>query len=117
MASLAGVEITALPGIPLAPLFRDWPAPPLDPLVGAAVGGTRTSLVLNTTRGQHVALTATARPEGGFVVAVDDLTEYVRLEARYSHIRSFAPHVLAALTFSSSVAVAKCSKPCTCSRT
>jgi len=86
MASLAGVEITALPGIPLAPLFRDWPAPPLDPLAGATVRGTRTSLVLNTTHGQHVALTATARPEGGFVVAVEDLTEYVRLEARYSQL-------------------------------
>ena len=86
MAGLAGVEITALPGILLAPLFRDWPLPPRDPLDGAARRGNRVSLFLNTTRGQHVALTATMRPEGGFVVAVEDLTEYVRLEARYSQL-------------------------------
>ena len=86
MAGLAGVEITALPGILLAPLFRDWPLPPRDPLDGAARRGNRVSLFLNTTRGQHVALTATVRPEGGFVVAVEDLTEYVRLEARYSQL-------------------------------
>ena len=86
MAGLAGVEITALPGIPLAPLFRDWPVSPRDPLAGAELRGKRVSLFLNTIHGKHVALTASVRPEGGFVVAVEDLTDYVRLEARYSQL-------------------------------
>ncbi|MEO8635307.1 MAG: PAS domain S-box protein [Gemmatimonadales bacterium] len=86
MATLARVEVTALPGILLAPLFRDWPPVSRDPLISAAKRGNRVSLFLNTTHGQHVALTVTPRPEGGFVVAVEDLTEYVRLEARYSQL-------------------------------
>jgi two-component system NtrC family sensor kinase len=44
------------------------------------------SLFLDTPAGQHVVLTATPRSDGGFVVAVDDLTHYVRLEARYSRL-------------------------------
>lgn len=67
-------------------LFVDWPAGERDPFRGAADRGQRVSLFLDTHRGQHVVLTATPRPDGGFVVALDDLTHYVRLESRYSRL-------------------------------
>jgi two-component system NtrC family sensor kinase len=86
VANLAGVKVTALPGLPLARLFVDWPHGEGDPLTEARQRGHRVSLFLATPRGQHVALTATPRPGGGFVVALDDLTHYVRLEARYSRL-------------------------------
>ncbi len=86
LAELAGVPVTELRGMPIARLFVDWPAEDRDPLRQAATRGHRTSLFLDTPQGQHVVLTATPRPDGGFVVAVDDLTHYVRLEARYSRL-------------------------------
>lgn len=86
VANLAGVSVTALPGLPLARLFVDWPDGGSDPLTEARQRGDRVSRFLATPRGQHVALTATPRPGGGFVVALDDLTHYVRLEARYSRL-------------------------------
>ncbi len=86
VASLAGVSVTALPGLRLSRLFVDWPEGGNDPLTEARQRGHRVSLFLATPRGQHVALTATPRTDGGFVVALDDLTHYVRLEARYSRL-------------------------------
>jgi PAS domain S-box-containing protein len=86
VANLAGVSVTALPGLPLARLFVDWPGDDGDPLAEARRRGHRVSLFLATPQGQHVALTATPRPDGGFVVALDDLTHYVRLEARYTRL-------------------------------
>jgi two-component system NtrC family sensor kinase len=86
VAELAGVNVTELPGIPLAGLFLDWPGGEQDLLGLARARGNRVSRFLDTPRGQHLALTATPRPDGGFVVALDDLTQYVRLEARYSRL-------------------------------
>ena len=86
VADLAGVNVTELPGVPLARLFLDWPGPAGDPLSLARGRGYRVSQFLDTPRGQHLVLTATPRPDGGFVVALDDLTQYVRLEARYSRL-------------------------------
>ncbi len=86
IADLAQVEITALPGRQLAGVFASWPPGERDPLRQARLGGHRISVFLDTVRGQHVVLTATPREDGGFVVAVDDLTHFVRLEARYSRL-------------------------------
>jgi PAS domain S-box-containing protein len=86
VADLAGVNVTELPGVPLARLFLDWPGAAGDPLSLARGRGYRVSQFLDTPRGQHLVLTATPRPDGGYVVALDDLTQYVRLEARYSRL-------------------------------
>jgi PAS domain S-box-containing protein len=86
LSDLAGTTVTALPGIAISKLFVDWPGGDRDPLRQASTRGHRVSLFLDTPQGQHVVLTATPRNDGGFVVAVDDLTHYVRLEARYSRL-------------------------------
>lgn len=86
VADLAGVNVTELPGTPISALFRDWPRPSADVLAESRRRGHRMSHFLDTTRGLHFAVTATPRPDGGFVVALDDLTQYVRLEARYSRL-------------------------------
>jgi PAS domain S-box-containing protein len=86
VADLAGVPVTELPGRQLSGLFVDWPAAGQDPLALAQTRGYRASQFLDTPRGQHLVLTATPRPDGGFVVALDDITQYVRLEARYSRV-------------------------------
>jgi len=67
-------------------LFLDWPLGDENPLALARMRGYRVSQFLDTPRGQHLVLTVTPRPDGGFVVALDDLTQYVRLEARYSRL-------------------------------
>ena len=86
VAELAGVNVTELPGTPLARLFLDWQGGEQNPLQQALSRGHRVSRFLDTPRGQHLVLTATPRPDGGLVVALDDLTQYVRLEARYSRL-------------------------------
>lgn len=85
MAELAGVSVTELPGLPLDRVFAGWPDAG-DPLGEARLTGQRTSRFLDTLRGRHAVLTATPRSDGGFVIAVDDLTHYVRLESRYSRL-------------------------------
>ncbi len=86
VAELAGINVTELPGLPLPQVFTGWPAPEQDPLDQARLRGHRVSIFLDAPSGQHVVLTATPRADGGFVVALDDLTHYVRLEARYSRL-------------------------------
>lgn len=86
LAALGGMSVTELPGQGIESLFTDWPSPDSDPLRQAGGKGQRVSLFLDAKQGQHVVLTATPRPDGGFVVAVDDLTHYVRLESRYSRL-------------------------------
>jgi PAS domain S-box-containing protein len=85
VAEMAGVNVTELPGLRLDRLFLAWPGES-DPLSQARSRGFRVSQFLDTPRGQHFAVTATPRPDGGFVVALDDLTQYVRLEARYTRL-------------------------------
>jgi PAS domain S-box-containing protein len=86
MADIAGVPVTEMPGRRLDALFVDWPRGGDDPLRQAEGRAQRVSVFLDTAGGQHVVLTVTPRPDGGFVVAVDDLTHYVRLESRYSRL-------------------------------
>lgn len=85
MADLAGVSVTELPGLPLERIFAQWPDAG-DPLGESRLTGQRTSRFLDTLRGRHAVLSATPRRDGGYVVAVDDLTHYVRLESRYSRL-------------------------------
>ncbi len=85
MATIAGVEVTDLPGLPLERVFAGWPRAG-DPLGEARLSGQRTSRFLDTRLGQHAVLSVTPRRDGGFVIAVDDVTHYVRLESRYSRL-------------------------------
>lgn len=85
MADLAGVNVTELPGLPLERIFAQWPEAG-DPLGEARLSGQRTSRFLDTLRGRHTVLSATPRSDGGYVIAVDDVTHYVRLESRYSRL-------------------------------
>ncbi|MEO8138186.1 MAG: PAS domain S-box protein [Gemmatimonadota bacterium] len=86
VAEIAGVNVTDLPGLRLTTLFSHWPAQEQDPLDQARQRGHRVSSFLDAASGHHLVLTAAPRPDGGFVVALDDLTHYVRLEARYSRL-------------------------------
>lgn len=83
LADMGGVPVTELPGTRIQELFPRWPAEK-DPF--RAPSGQRVSLFLDGRKGEHVVLTATPRADGGYVVAVDDLTHYVRLESRYSRV-------------------------------
>ncbi len=86
IADLAGVGVTELPGLPLPGLFPGWPPVEQDPLRQAREQGHRVSFFLDLPNGRHLVLAAAARDNGGFVVSIDDLTNYVRLEARYSRL-------------------------------
>jgi PAS domain S-box-containing protein len=94
LADLAGVGVTALPGLELGSLFAGWPAGGRDPLSEARRRGTRWSAMLDARNGRHMVVTATPRADGGYVVAVDDLTAYVRLEARYSRVLETATEAI-----------------------
>jgi len=85
IADLAGVSVTELPGLPLDRVFPGW-ADAGDPLGDARRSGQRISRFLDTLRGRHAVLSVTPRGAGGFVLAVDDVTHYVRLESRYSQL-------------------------------
>ncbi|MGH7702550.1 MAG: PAS domain S-box protein [Gemmatimonadales bacterium] len=86
LADLARIPVTELPGLDLRTLFPAWPEPARDPLLGALAAKVRTSALMDGPEGRHLVVTATPRPEGGLVVAVDDLTELVRLEERFSGV-------------------------------
>ncbi len=86
IAELAQVPVTALPGVEIQTLFAAWPQAGRDPLLEALATNARISTQLDSRDGRHLVLTATPRPEGGLVVAVDDLTELVRLEERFSRV-------------------------------
>jgi PAS domain S-box-containing protein len=86
VAELARVPVTELPGIDIRGLFAGWPTDGSDPLSEARRRGGRWSGFFDTRDGRPVVVLTTPRPDGGFVVAVDDVTAYVRLEARYSRV-------------------------------
>ena len=86
LAEVAGVVVTALPGRNVRSLFPAWPEGPADPLERALASGQRESIRLPGADGRHFALAAIPRADGGLVVAVDDLTELVRLEERFTRV-------------------------------
>ena len=73
-----------------------------DAAVGAAVRGSGAERLAGAARGEDQRLPS----DGG----------HLELEARFAHVRSFAPHVLGALTFAASVSPSESSTPSSCSR-
>ncbi len=86
LADLAGVPVTALPGLNIRSLFPAWPSPADDPLLQAIATNMRVSQPLEGRDGRHLVVTATPRPMGGLVVAVEDLTALVQLEERFTRL-------------------------------
>ena len=86
LADLAGVPVTSLPGLNIRSLFPAWPRPSEDPLLQAVSTNLRVSHPLEGPNGRHLVVTATPRPMGGLVVSVEDLTDLVRLEERFTRL-------------------------------
>ncbi|MBL8978639.1 MAG: GAF domain-containing protein [Gemmatimonadetes bacterium] len=82
MAELAGVDVTALRGLKLPALFQGWPADGAELLTLAQASTERVSCYLDGPGGRHLAVMATPRPEGGFVVGITDVTDEVNLRSR-----------------------------------
>ena len=86
LADLAGVPVTALPGLNIRSLFPAWPRPTDDPLLQALSSNLRVSQPLEGRDGRHLVVSATPRPMGGLVVSVEDLTALVQLEERFTRL-------------------------------
>ncbi len=86
VADLAEVAVTATRGLDLRAMFPRWPAGGGDPLVGALESGATDSAMLDARDGRLLVLSATPLPDGGLVVALDDVTAVVRLEDRFRRV-------------------------------
>ncbi len=86
VAKLADVKVTELPQLDLRSLFSDWPTSDDDPLERARQTGHPVSAMLDGKDGRLLVVTATPLAEGGLVVAIDDLTQIVRLETRFRRV-------------------------------
>lgn len=83
VAELAGIRVTSLPGFDLKTVFRQWPDPGTDPLSEARASGGPAAAMLDGNDGRLLVVTATPLPDGQCIVAIDDLTDVVRLENRF----------------------------------
>jgi two-component system NtrC family sensor kinase len=90
IAELAGVEVTALRGLPLASLFTAWPADGAELATLARAGAQRVSCYLDGPGGRHLGIMASPRGEGGFVVSVTDVTEELELRQRLTQAEKLA---------------------------
>jgi len=63
-------------------LFQGWPADGAELLTLAQASTERVSCYLDGPGGRHLAVMATPRPEGGFVVGITDVTDEVNLRSR-----------------------------------
>lgn len=83
VAELADVTVHDLPGLDLASVFARRPAPDDDPLARARASGSPAAAMLESSDRRALVVTATPLPDGGLIVAIDDLTDVVRLEQRF----------------------------------
>ncbi len=90
IADLAGVELTALRGLPLASLFAAWPADGAELATLAQAGGHRVSCYLDGPGGRHLAIMASNRVGGGFVVGITDVTDELELRQRLTQTEKLA---------------------------
>ncbi|MGH7531755.1 MAG: GAF domain-containing protein [Gemmatimonadales bacterium] len=97
IADLAGVEPAALPGLELKAVTGEWPSGAADPLVRARAAGTPLTTLVPGHRGRLLVLTAAPQKDGRIVVAIDDVTEVVRTEARYRALFRAAPVAIVSL--------------------
>jgi PAS domain S-box-containing protein len=83
VADLAGVAVTEIVGRPFDGLFVGAGEGRQDPLALSARAGSAVTDLLEAPDGRSLVITATPLPEGGHVVAVDDVSQVLRLEQRF----------------------------------
>jgi len=83
IADLAGVPVTAIAGLAFGELFPNAGAGSGDPLVVATESRAAVTDMIEARDGRALVVTATPLAEGGHVVAVDDVSQVVRLEQRF----------------------------------
>ncbi len=83
VADLAGVGVTEIVGRPFHGLFVDGGETREDPVALSTAAGSGVTTLLEAVDGRSLVVTATPLPEGGHVVAVDDVSQVLRLEQRF----------------------------------
>jgi PAS domain S-box-containing protein len=83
VAEMADIPVTSLPGYDLKTVFRAWPGTGQDPLGEARSSGRSVAAMLDSNDGRLLVVTATPLPDGQCIMAIDDLTDVVRLENRF----------------------------------
>jgi PAS domain S-box-containing protein len=91
IAELAGVPVTEIVGRPFRGLLAAEGAGMPDPLALAREAGTAVTDLLEAADGRALVVTATPLPEGGHVVAVDDVSHVLQLEQRYRALFATVP--------------------------
>ncbi|MEZ4413072.1 MAG: PAS domain S-box protein [Gemmatimonadales bacterium] len=83
VADLAGVAVTEIVGRSFHGLFVEGDEAREDPVALSAKTGSGVTTLLESADGRSLVVTATPLPEGGHVVAVDDVSQVLRLEQRF----------------------------------
>ena len=83
IADLAGVAVTEITGRSFRGLFVGAGEGRVDPLTISAEAGSAVTDLIEAADGRSLVITATPLPEGGHVVAVDDVSQVLRLEQRF----------------------------------
>ncbi len=83
VAEMADIPVTSLPGYDLKTVFRRWPEAGQGPLAEARASGRPAAAMLDSKDGRLLVVTATPLPDDRCIVAIDDLTDVVRLENRF----------------------------------
>jgi len=91
VAELAGVPVTDIVGRSFRQLLAAEGAGTPDPLALAHEAGTAVTDLIEASDGRSLIVTATPRPEGGHVVAVDDVSHVLQLEQRYRALFATVP--------------------------
>jgi PAS domain S-box-containing protein len=91
IAELAGVPVTEIVGRSFRDLLAAAGTGPSDPLALAREVGTAVTDLVEASDGRSLIVTATPLPEGGHVVAVDDVSHVLQLEQRYRALFATVP--------------------------
>ena len=91
VAELAGVPVTEIVGRAFRGLLAAEGAGMPDPLALAHDVGTAVTDLVEASDGRSLVVTATPLPEGGHVVAVDDVSHVLQLEQRYRALFATVP--------------------------
>ena len=83
IADLAHVDVTAVAGMEVGRLLGGAAEGTTDPLAIATATGSAVTDLMEAPDGRTLVVTATPLPDGGHVVAVDDVTQVLRLEQRF----------------------------------
>ena len=91
IADLAGVAVTEIVGRSFRGLFVETGDTREDPLSLSAAAGSGVTTLIEAADGRSLIVTATPLPEGGHVVAVDDVSQVLRLEQRFRALFATVP--------------------------